>query len=78
MPLAGLSALQSLNCSGTQVSDLMPLAGLSALQSLTCWRTQVSDLMPLAGLSALQSLDCLLTPGQRSDAAGGSERIAIA
>ena len=36
MPLAGLSALQSLNCWGTQVSDLMPLAGLSALQSLDC------------------------------------------
>ena len=29
-PLAGLSALQSLNCSKTQVSDLGPLAGLSA------------------------------------------------
>ena len=57
-PLAGLSALQSLDCSGTQVSDLGPLAGLSALQSLYCSETQVSDLGPLAGLSALQSLDC--------------------
>ena len=57
-PLAGLSALQSLDCSGTQVSDLGPLAGLSALQSLDCSGTQVSDLGPLAGLSALQSLDC--------------------
>src|SRR5208337_2190892 len=54
----GLSALQSLNCRGTQVSDLGPLAGLSALQSLNCSGTQVSDLGPLAGLSALQSLNC--------------------
>ena len=57
-PLAGLSALQSLDCSSTQVSDLGPLAGLSALQSLDCSGTQVSDLGPLAGLSALQSLNC--------------------
>ena len=60
-PLAGLSALQSLDCSHTQVSDLGPLAGLSALQSLDCSHTQVSDLGPLAGLSALQSLVCIRT-----------------
>ncbi len=57
-PLAGLSALQSLDCWSTRVSDLGPLAGLSALQSLDCTGTKVSDLSPLAGLSALQSLDC--------------------
>ena len=56
-PLAGLSALQSLDVTGTQVSELGPLAGLSALQSLDVGGTQVSELGPLAGLSALQSLD---------------------
>ena len=57
-PAGGLYALQSLDCSETQVSDLGPLAGLSTLQSLDCCNTQVSDLGPLAGLSALQSLNC--------------------
>ncbi len=55
-PLAGLSALQSLNVSETQVTDLAPLAGLSALQRLDVSNTQVTDLAPLAGLSALQTL----------------------
>ena len=57
-PLAGLTALQSLVCSNTQVTDLGPLVGLTALQSLDCSHTQVTDLGPLAGLTALQSLDC--------------------
>ena len=57
-PLKGLPALQSLDCSSTQVSDLAPLKGLTALQSLNCSDTQVSDLAPLKGLTALQSLDC--------------------
>ena len=35
-PLKGLTALQSLDCSNTQVSDLGPLKGLTALQSLDC------------------------------------------
>ncbi|MFZ1426911.1 MAG: leucine-rich repeat domain-containing protein, partial [Geminicoccaceae bacterium] len=60
-PLAGLTALQSLDCSRTQVTGLSPLAGLAALQRLTCWSTQVMDLGPLAGLTALQSLDCSRT-----------------
>ena len=60
-PLAGLTALQSLDCSGTQVGDLTPLAGLTALQSLDCRSTQVGDLTPLAGLTALQSLACRST-----------------
>ena len=42
-PLAGLTNLQTLNCSATQVSDLAPLAGLTNLQSLDCSATQVSD-----------------------------------
>ena len=71
-PLAGLSALQSLDCSWTEVSDLGPLAGLS-LQSLDCSSTQVSDLGPLAGLSAAIAR-LLLYPGERSGPAGGLER----
>ncbi|MEM6948142.1 MAG: leucine-rich repeat domain-containing protein, partial [Pseudomonadota bacterium] len=56
-PLAGLSALQELYLSSTQVADLAPLAGLSALKVLGLNDTQVADLAPLAGLSALQALD---------------------
>ena len=55
-PLAGLSALQSLDVSATQVTNLKALAGLSALQSLNVSGTKISDLAPLTGLSALQSL----------------------
>ena len=56
-PLAGLSALQTLNVSGTQVTDLTLLAGHAALQELVLFGTKVSDLAPLAGLPALQTLD---------------------
>ena len=56
--LSALTALQSLDCSRTQVSDLGPL---TALQSLYCNGTQVSDLGPLAALTALKSLDCGVT-----------------
>ena len=55
-PLANLTALQSLNLSGSQVSDLSPLAGLTALQFLSIAYTRVADLSPLAGLTVLQSL----------------------
>jgi Leucine-rich repeat (LRR) protein len=55
-PLAGMTALQSLNLLGTSVSDLTPLAGMTALQSLVLQGTSVSDLTPLAGMTALQSL----------------------
>lgn len=57
-PLAGLSGLQSLHCSGTQVNNLSPLAGLAGLQELNCSGTQVNDLNPLASLSGLWYLDC--------------------
>ena len=55
-PLAGLTALQSLDLGDTQVTDLAPLAGLTALQMLRLGDTQVADLAPLAGLTALQTL----------------------
>lgn len=55
--IAGLTALQTLNLSGTKVADLAPIAGLTALQSLDLGYTQVADLAPIAGLTALQSLN---------------------
>lgn len=57
-PLAGLSQLQSLFCSYTQISDLAPLAELSQLQMLSCSSTQISDLASLARLINLEYLDC--------------------
>ncbi len=56
-PLARLSALQTLDLSGTQVQNLASLAGLSALQTLHLSRTRVEDLAPLSGLSTLQTLN---------------------
>jgi hypothetical protein len=61
-PLAGLTALQSLNLANTPVSSVMPLAGLTALQNLNLANTRVSNMAPLAGLSALQSLNLTGTP----------------
>ncbi|MEL7000305.1 MAG: leucine-rich repeat domain-containing protein, partial [Pseudomonadota bacterium] len=49
--IADLSGLQTLNLTGTQVSDLRALEGLSGLQELDLDDTQVSDLRALAGLS---------------------------
>jgi internalin A len=56
--LRGLTNLQHLDCSDTQVSDLEPLRDLTSLQILDCSWTQVSDLEPLRGLTSLQNLDC--------------------
>ena len=42
--LTGLSALQTLYLSGTQVADLASLAGLSALHILDLSGTQIADL----------------------------------
>ena len=46
-PLAGLTALQYLDLSGTQVSDATPLAGLTALEELDLTGTRVTDVSPL-------------------------------
>ncbi len=59
--LRDLTALELLNLSGTDVSDLAPLASLTALQSLYLSGTDVSDLAPLASLTALQSLNLRTT-----------------
>ncbi|MEM7533224.1 MAG: leucine-rich repeat domain-containing protein [Chloroflexota bacterium] len=54
--LAGLSNLQWLNLSNTQVSDVSTLASLSILQQLFLSYTQVSDVSALTGLTNLQQL----------------------
>jgi hypothetical protein len=56
-PIAGLTALQTLSLTGTQVGDLAPIAGLTALQALYLDNTQVGDLAPISGLGTLQRLD---------------------
>lgn len=58
VPLQFLTALRSLVCSHSRVSDLSPLRALKALHNLICCCTWVSDLSPLAALTALRSLDC--------------------
>ena len=59
--LRGLTNLQELNCSFTQVSNLEPLRGLTSLQILNFRSTNVNDLEPLRGLTSLQELDCSFT-----------------
>ena len=54
-PLKGLTALTSLNLSGTQVVNLEePLKGLIALTSLDLADTQVVSLVPLQDLPRVQ------------------------
>ena len=65
-PLSGLSELQTLIVSYTQLSELGPLSGLSALQTLHVNSTSVSDLGPLSGLSALQTLNVSYTKVSRA------------
>ena len=57
VPLASLSALESLDLTGTSVSDVVPLARLTMLQDLNLAHTQVRDIIPLADLTTLRSLD---------------------
>ncbi len=56
LEITGLTALQSLNVSVTQVADITPLAGLTALQKIELHDTQFADISPLAGLTALQTI----------------------
>ena len=55
-PIAGNTALRSLNISGTQVVDVSPLAGLANLQEFVARDTRIQDLFPLAGLKQLRRL----------------------
>lgn len=56
-PLAGLTNLQELDVSNTEVSDLSPLSGLTNLQQLYIWKTSVNNLSPLSNLANLQVID---------------------
>ena len=54
--LSALTALEFLDLSGTQVSDVSALSALTALESLNLYGTQVSDVSALSALTALESL----------------------
>lgn len=56
LPLANLTALNWLNCSHTNISNLSQITNLINLQILACAETGVSDLSPLAVLVNLQEL----------------------
>ena len=57
-PLASLTALQQLDCSGHPGERSDAAGQPHRLQELNCSGTQVSDLTPLASLTPLQQLDC--------------------
>ncbi len=57
-PLKGLSQLQILDCSWTDISDLSPLKALTQLQQLNVSSTGVIDLLPLHGFTNLRLLNC--------------------
>ncbi|MDF1722477.1 MAG: COR domain-containing protein [Minwuia sp.] len=59
--IKNLQNLQSIDCYGTQVSDLGPLQNIKSLQSINCSYTQVTDLTPLQDLQSLQSIYCYAT-----------------
>jgi Leucine-rich repeat (LRR) protein len=54
---AGLTKLQSLDLSGTRISDIAPLATLRRLHYLDLSSTPVTVLSPLAGLTEMRRLD---------------------
>ena len=56
-PLSGVTNLEWLDLSRTQVADLSPLSGLTNLKWLEVNDTRVTDVSPLSGLQALESLD---------------------
>jgi internalin A len=55
--LAKLTAVRSLDLSGTNVENLEPLKPLIAVRSLDLSGTKVENIQPLEGLTALQSLN---------------------
>ena len=52
-----LTALTTLDLSGTKVTDLTPIAALTALTALNLRFTKVTDLIPIAALTALTTLN---------------------
>lgn len=61
-PLAKMSALVSLNISGTPVEDIVPLRNLNALESFKCSGTKVSSLEPLKYCTHIKNIDLSKTP----------------
>ncbi len=61
VPLAGLTALQSLYVLNTKMKDIAPLAGLTALQYLNLSSTGIIDLSPLSGLFSLKKVSLFNT-----------------
>jgi internalin A len=55
-PLAGLTHLESLRASISQVKDIAPLAEMVQLDRLDLGRTRVADLTPLANMKGLTEL----------------------
>ncbi|HMJ14869.1 MAG TPA: leucine-rich repeat domain-containing protein, partial [Polyangiaceae bacterium] len=55
-PLAGLTRIESLRASISQVKDIKPLADMVALDRLDLGRTQVADISPLSNLKLLSEL----------------------
>jgi Leucine-rich repeat (LRR) protein len=76
-PLKGLTALQTLNLSGTQVANIEPLKGLTALQNLYLLGTQVANIEPLKGLTKLQNLDLSQTQVANIDPLKGLTKLKI-
>ena len=60
-PLKGLTNLEWLSCTGTQVSDLAPIKDLTKLKKLFLDFTGVSNLAPLKDLTKLQILNLEVT-----------------
>ena len=70
-PLAALTSLQALKCTGAgdkRLADLSPLRGLP-LKSLECTDCDVADLSPLFGMP-LEHLDCRRTRVAKVDIKG--------
>jgi uncharacterized protein YjbI with pentapeptide repeats len=61
VPLAGLTALTSLNLSHTHITDANPLTSLIELKNLSLWGTWIRHLTPLSNLKSLNRLDLSFT-----------------
>ena len=59
-PLAGFTALRTLDASHTSVVELAPLTSLTALELLDLDGTPITDIGPLANLTALTFLRTVL------------------
>ena len=60
-PLAKLTELKEINCSGTTVTDLVPVRNLNKLEFLDISNTPVEDLTPIRYSTSLKELKCSYT-----------------